>query len=246
MATCSNFVVEDIQCPCHPQTQKSLSETCSGRYFTVHETWKNLMKIHLISALFATVLLIFPAMGNAQTTSLNGGVDVAKLQQAVQELTLRAEVAESSVRSLNEKQTATYWSSAAAIVAALLVAGFALINQKAQAKLQRELTSEQAKQGRLITAIEMVMQSRNSYEAKIRLKNLETFIPDDMKTHLETMLDRNDGGGFSGYEWDDLRTKVAETMAAKANSPDEVFQIWRVMLPNKRSISSLGWPPATN
>lgn len=205
------------------------------------------MRIGLITFLGAALLVALPCLSVAQAPASTGAVDVAQLQQTVQALSTRAEVAESALRALNEKQTATYWSAAAAIVAALLVAGFAVLNQRAQAKLQRLLTAEQGAQARLLTAIELVMQSRNLYEAEIRLANLKPFIPVDAQTQLEAVL-KGAGAvpgksGFAGPEFTDLRIRMAETMAAKANSSGEVLQIWRHLLPGKGSITEVTWPP---
>ena len=205
------------------------------------------MRIGLTTFLGAALLVALPCLSVAQAPASTSAVDVAQLQQTVQALTTRAEVAESALRALNEKQTATYWSAAAAIAAALLVAGFAVLNQRAQAKLQRLLTAEQGAQARLLTAIELVMQSRNLYEAQIRLANLKPFIPDCAQTQLEAMLKgagaASGKSGFAGTEFTDLRIRMAETMAAKANSSGEVLQIWRHLLPGKGSITEVTWPP---
>jgi hypothetical protein len=205
------------------------------------------MRIGLTTFLGAALLVALPCLSEAQTPASTGAVDVAQLQQTVRALTTRAEIAESAVRALNEKQTATYWSAAAAIVAALLVAGFAVVNQRAQAALERQLTAEQGLQARLLKAIELVMQSRNLYEAEIRLANLKPFIPDDARNQLEAVLKGEavpGKSGFSGPEWTDLRVRMAETMAAKATSPGEVLQIWRYLLPGKRSVTEVTWPPS--
>jgi len=218
------------------------------------------MRTRLAIFRLVALLLALPGLGAAQAPASTSTAEVAQLQRTIQSLTTRAENAEtmarshatraenaeSSVRTFNEKQTATYWTAAAAIAAASVAAGFAVFNQRAQAKLQRQLTAEQAVQGRLLTAIELVMQSRNAYEAGIRLENLGPFIPEEVKTHLERMLRPQgiDAPQFSGPEWTDLRVRMAETMAAKAGSPSEVLQIWRHLLPSKHSVSTVTWPPA--
>jgi len=113
------------------------------------------------------------------------------------------------------------------VVLAAIVAGyFALRNQNAQAA-----------QGRLLKAVELIMESRSGYQADIRTKNLSVFLDDETKKHLEK-IDTD----FSGPEHTDLHVALAEAMSAKATTPVEVLAIWKSVLKEKKFFDKVSYP----
>ncbi|MBS0344246.1 MAG: hypothetical protein JSS56_27395 [Proteobacteria bacterium] len=162
---------------------------------------------------------------------------------------------EQEVKALKSKSENAFVTAFAAVIAALLAGCFAIWNQRSQAVQQRELTAKeaeqqrsltakQAEQERLLKAIELIMQSRNRYEARVRMRNLEPFLTEEVNVHLDRMLNRGfnkDDPGFSGPEWIQLRIRMAETMAAKAENAEQVFAIWKQLLPEKAAVADAKW-----
>jgi hypothetical protein len=113
------------------------------------------------------------------------------------------------------------------VVAAAIIAGyFAFRNQNAQAR-----------QNRLLKAVELIMKSRSGYQADIRTKNLSVFLDDQTKKHLETI--RYD---FSGPEHTDLHVALAEAMSAKVTTPVDVLAIWKSVLKEKKIFDKVSYP----
>ena len=111
-------------------------------------------------------------------------------------------------------------------MAALVAGFFALQNQNSQAA-----------QERLLKAVEIIMQSRSGYQADIRKKNLDVFLDEATKKHLE-----NIGTEFSGPEYMDLHIALPAAMADKAGTADEVLSIWRSVLKEKKMFSRIVYP----
>ncbi|CRL47370.1 hypothetical protein [Pseudomonas sp. URMO17WK12:I11] len=152
---------------------------------------------------------------------------------------------------------ATMVTAPVALIVALIAGVFAIIGQRNQAELQRDLTAtqaqherdlttRQAEQERLLKAIELIMQSRNIHEARIRVKNLEPFLTLEVNAHLNDMLEKHedDNQSFSTPEWTDIRIKVGETMVAKAKDAEEVLKIWQLILAKKGVLKDVKWPPS--
>jgi len=124
-------------------------------------------------------------------------------------------------------QGPTAWTTAGAVVLAALVAGvFALRNQ-----------NRQAAQERLLKAVEIIMDSRNGYQADVRTKNLSGFLDDETRSHLASI--RN---SFSGPEYTDVRRALAESMATKAATPAEVLAIWQAALDDNQAVIKVKYP----
>ena len=117
--------------------------------------------------------------------------------------------------------------TAAGVVVAAIAAGiFALLNQ-----------NKQAAQERLLKAIEIIMSSQSGYQAEIRRDNLSVFLDEPTKVHLKTI-----GTNFSGPEFTDLHVGLAQAMAEKASSPEEVLRIWTAVLKEKKVFMKVDYP----
>ena len=114
------------------------------------------------------------------------------------------------------------------ILAALVGGFFAFKNQ-----------NEQAKQGRLLKAVELIMDSRSGYQADIRRKNLSVFLDNETKQHLESIKDE-----FAGTEFTDLHVALAQAMSEKATTPQEVLGIWKSVLKGKKFYEKIDYPNA--
>ena len=119
------------------------------------------------------------------------------------------------------------WAAAAAIFAAVLTGVVAILNQ-----------NRQAKQERLLKAIELIMQSRSGYYADVRTKNLSVFLDDATKEHLKDIKTN-----FAGLEFTELHVGLADAMAQKAKTPEEVLLIWKTILANKKFFEQIVYPP---
>ncbi|UPJ96404.1 hypothetical protein [Bradyrhizobium sp. 172] len=109
-------------------------------------------------------------------------------------------------------------AAAGAVLTAVLAGLFALWNQ-----------NKQAAQERLLKAIEIIMSSRSGYQAAVRRDNLSVFLDEPTKAHLKT-IETN----FSGPEFTDLHVGLAQAMAEKASTPEEVLDIWIQVLKEKK------------
>lgn len=122
---------------------------------------------------------------------------------------------------------ATAALAAAGVVLAAMVAGLiALRNQ-----------NKQAAQERLLKAIEIIMDSRSGYQAEMRRRNLEVFLDEVTKEHLKDI-----GKNFSGPEFTDLHVDLAQAMAEKASTPEEVLRIWTAVLEHKKVFTNVAYP----
>jgi len=109
--------------------------------------------------------------------------------------------------------------TAIATIAAAGIGGFFLLRNQ----------NKQAAQGRLLKAVELIMESRSGYQADIRRKNLSVFLDDATREHLEGIRDE-----FSGPEFTDLNLALAQAMSEKAETPQEVLNIWKCVLKDKK------------
>lgn len=112
------------------------------------------------------------------------------------------------------------------LLAAAIGGIFALRNQ-----------NKQAGQERLLKAVELIMESRSGYQADIRRKNLSVFLNDETKRHLERIRDE-----FSGPEFTDLHLGLAQAMSEKAATPQEVLEIWKCVLKDKKFFDKIDYP----
>ena len=117
--------------------------------------------------------------------------------------------------------------TAVGVISASLIAGyFALKNQ-----------NNQAAQGRLLKAVELIMDSRSGYQADIRRQNLSVFLDAATKEHLKDIKST-----FAGPEFTEIHIQLAEAMSSKAHSPKEALEIWQAVLQQKNVISKVKFP----
>lgn len=156
--------------------------------------------------------------------------DIAALQATVSTQQQRIDRLQGMVDAITKRpesnQTALV-TSLAVVIAALAGGFFALRNQK-----------RQAEQGRLLKAVEIIMESRSGYQADIRRKNLAVFLDSTTKKHLENIKDT-----FSGPEYTDLRVQLATAMSAQAKCPTEVLEIWKAVLKEKNVFTKVEYAP---
>jgi hypothetical protein len=127
--------------------------------------------------------------------------------------------------------------AAAAVVVAAVVAGLvAFINQNKQAKVALINQNKQAEQERLLKAIEIIMSSRSGHQAAVRSNNLSVFLDERTKEHLKS-IEKD----FSGPEFTELRVELAQAMAEKASTPEEVFDIWTGVLSQKKALKKINY-----
>lgn len=129
----------------------------------------------------------------------------------------------------SQKESTIAWLAPIAVVVAALIAGFiALRNQ-----------NRQAEQGRLLKAIEIIMESRSGYQADNRKENLGVFLDATTKDHLKGIRDN-----FAGPEFTDLHLALAQAMSEKVSTPEEVLEIWRTVLKGKKFFDRIEYPPS--
>ena len=158
------------------------------------------------------------------------GNDLAALQARVSAQQQRIDQLQGMIDAIAKKpegnQTAMF-TSLGVVLAAVVGGYFALRNQK-----------HQAEQGRLLKAVEIIMESRSGYQADIRSKNLAVFLDSTTKEHLKTIKET-----FSGPEYTDLHVQLATAMSAQAKSPAEVLEIWRAVLKEKNVFTKVTYAP---
>ncbi len=113
------------------------------------------------------------------------------------------------------------------VVLAAAIAGFFAIRNQ----------NRQAAQERLLKAVELIMDSRSGYQADIRRQNLDVFLDEPTRKHLEDIK-----GKFSGPEYTDLLLSLAQAMSDKAAAPDEVLKIWQSVLKHKKIYHKVTYP----
>ena len=156
-------------------------------------------------------------------------VEVERLQAVVADQQKQISQQQGALQQLNQKGDGlnTAVLTAAGVVLASLLAGFfALRNQ-----------NNQAAQGRLLKAVELIMDSRSGYQADIRRQNLSVFLDDTTKEHLKDIKTT-----FAGPEFTDIHLQLAESMATKAATPKEALEIWQAVLKSKNVINNVKYP----
>ncbi len=148
----------------------------------------------------------------------------ALVDQQKQQISRQQGMIEANAQKREGNYTAVF-TSLGVVLAAIVGGYFALRNQNTQAA-----------QGRLLKAIELIMESRSGYQADIRSKNLSVFLDDATKKHLEGI--KTD---FSGPEYTDLHVALAEAMSAKATKPAEVLAIWKSVLKEKNVFNRVSY-----
>jgi uncharacterized membrane protein YciS (DUF1049 family) len=117
-------------------------------------------------------------------------------------------------------------AAAAAIVGAVLTGIFAVASR-----------NKQAAQERLLKAIDIIMQSRSGYQADVRRKNLMVFLDKPTQAHLDKIKTE-----FAGPEHTDLHVALAQGMAEKAETPEQVLEIWKTVLQEKKMFDKVVYP----
>lgn len=131
-----------------------------------------------------------------------------------------------AIAQRRESSNTNNFTAAAIVLAAAIAAYLAFRNQ-----------NKQADQERLLKAVEIVMESRSGHQAAIRMQNLSVFLDAPTKKHFEDIKK-----AFSGPEFDDLHVALAQAMAAKANTPEEVLLIWKTVLKGKNVFTKVIYP----
>ena len=149
----------------------------------------------------------------------------ARVDQQQQQISRQQGMIKANARRREGNSTALF-TRLGVVVAALVGGYFALRNQNAQAG-----------QGRLLKAVELIMESRSGYQADIRTKNLSVFLDDETKKHLEKI--KTD---FAGPEYTDLHVALAEAMSERAKTPVEVLAIWKSVLQEKKFFDGVSYP----
>lgn len=172
-----------------------------------------------------------PHQATPQPQGAVPGNDVAALQARVSAQQQRIDQLQGMIDIIAKKpesnQTALY-AGLAVVIAAVVGGVFAFRNQ-----------NHQAAQGRLLKAVEIIMESRSGYQADIRSKNLAVFLDDTTRAHLENIREI-----FSGPEYTDLHVQLATAMSAQAKTPGEVLEIWRAVLKEKNIYTKVTYTPA--
>ena len=168
-----------------------------------------------------------PAVSSAEMNALTAEVDRLKAIIAEQQKQMSQQQGALQLLAQKGEGANTALLTAAGVILASLVAGFfALRNQ-----------NDQAAQGRLLKAVELIMDSRSGYQADIRRQNLSVFLDDTTKEHLKDIKT-----AFAGPEFTDIHLQLAEAMSSKAQSPKEALEIWQAVLQEKNVINKVKYP----
>lgn len=168
-----------------------------------------------------------PAVSGAEMQALTTEIDRLKAVIAEQQKQISQQQGVLQVLTQKGEGVNTALLTAAGVILASLLAGFfALRNQ-----------NNQAAQGRLLKAVELIMDSRSGYQADVRRQNLAVFLDDTTKEHLKDIKTT-----FAGPEFTDIHLQLAESMASKAQSPKEALEIWQAVLQEKNVINKVKYP----
>lgn len=165
-----------------------------------------------------------PVVSSGEMQTLAAEVD--RLKSVIAEQQKQIYQQQGVLQGLTQKGdglSTAFLTAAGVILASLLAGFFALRNQ-----------NNQAAQGRLLKAVELIMDSRSGYQADIRRQNLAVFLDAATKEHLKDIKTT-----FAGPEFTDIHLQLAESMAAKAQSPKEALEIWQAVLKDKNVISKV-------
>ena len=168
-----------------------------------------------------------PASSNSEMQLVTNDID--RLKTVIAEQQKQISQQQGVLQTLAQKGeglNTALLTAAGVIVASLLAGFFALRNQ-----------NNQAAQGRLLKAVELIMESRSGYQADVRRKNLAVFLDAATKEHLADIKTT-----FAGPEFTDIHLQLAESMASKAQSPKEALEIWQAVLQEKNVINKVKYP----
>ena len=168
-----------------------------------------------------------PAVNSAEIQALTAEIDRLKAVIAEQQIQVSQQQGALQVLTQKGEGVSTALLTAAGVILASLFAGyFALKNQ-----------NNQAAQGRLLKAVELIMDSRSGYQADIRRQNLAVFLDATTKEHLKDIKTT-----FAGPEFTDIHLQLAESMASKSQLPKEALEIWQAVLKEKNVINKVKYP----
>jgi hypothetical protein len=199
------------------------------------------MKIQLVAAMALVSLLSAtglveakpvetpsaPVVNNVEMRELTAEINRLKAVIAEQQKQISQQQGVLQVLTQKGEGVNTALLTAAGVILASLLAGFfALRNQNTQAA-----------QGRLLKAVELIMDSRSGYQADVRRQNLAVFLDATTKEHLKDIKTT-----FAGPEFTDIHIQLAESMASKAQSPKEALEIWQAVLKEKNVINKVKYP----
>lgn len=162
-----------------------------------------------------------PATSAASQQASGLSQDIDKLKLVVADQQRQIDRQHGMIEAASQRRDGGYTAiyTAIGVVFAAFVGGFfALRNQNLQAE-----------QGRLLKAVELIMESRSGYQADMRAKNLSVFLDAATTEHLKNIKDT-----FSGPEFTDLHVQLAEAMSAQAKTPEEALSIWKAILREKK------------
>ncbi len=159
-------------------------------------------------------------------------VELSQLKTIITEQGKQIEFQKGAIEaSMKQEGSNTPLFTALGVVIAATIGGFFAVKNQ----------NKQAAQGRLLKAVEIIMDSRSGYQAEIRRRNLLVFLDDDTKEHLEGIKEK-----FSGPEFTDLHVALAQAMSEKATTPTEVLNIWRCVLKGKKFFERVEYPNASD
>jgi len=182
---------------------------------------------------------IAPAPLTQNSSVISSQTEIDGMHELKQEIKELKAIIDSQAKDISEQKGAvatilarkesnnTALYAAIGVVLAALIGGFFTIRNN----------NKQAKQERLLKAIELIMQSSSGYQADIRKQNLSVFLDDETKNHLDDIKTK-----FSGPEYTELHVTLAEAMSSKAETPDEVLRIWKTVLKDKKFFDRLAYP----
>jgi hypothetical protein len=199
------------------------------------------MKIHLVAALAVVALATTttlveaktvitpsaPVVNSVEIQALTAEIDRLKSVIAEQQKQISQQQGVLSVLAQKGEGISTALLTAAGVILASILAGFFAIRNQ----------NNQAAQGRLLKAVELIMDSRSGYQADIRRQNLAVFLDATTKEHLKDIKTE-----FAGPEFTDIHLQLAESMASKAQSPKEALEIWQAVLKEKNVINKVKYP----
>ena len=190
------------------------------------------MLVILITFVFCTTLLSASPVASPSAFTVSPAEfqaftqEVGRLRAIVVDQQKQISQQQGALRVLTEKGEGTntaLFTAVGVIIASWIAGYFALRNQ-----------NNQAAQGRLLKSVELIMESRSNYQADMRRQNLSVFLDAETKEHLKDIKTT-----FSGPEFTDIHLQLAQSMASKAQSPQEVLDIWQSVLSEKNVINKV-------
>lgn len=177
--------------------------------------------IYFVTFIVSPIAFAISAKSSSTVSSSSSIDEFRELRSLVVAQGQQIAALQATVETYKKKSdnNATSFITAFGVILAAFIGGFfAFKNQ-----------NEQAKQGRLLKAVELIMDSRSGYQADIRRKNLNVFLDDETQKHLKTIKDE-----FAGPEFTDLHVALAQSMSEKASTPEQVLGIWKSVLKGKK------------